>query len=88
MLYYHPMTEMNKVVERRTRGTFAHTGRRIIVALEPGDVIAMRLERGRKEAAYRGTAAGLFRVLADWHAQAELRRKREERKQRLLKESA
>ncbi len=38
----------------------------------------MRLERTRTT--YRATVAAVFRTLADWHAQAEARHKREERR--------
>ena len=51
-----------------------------MVSLEPGDVLAMRLERTRTT--YRATIASVFRTLADWHARAETRRKREERQAR------
>ena len=72
------MTDLAKSVRRRCREPFAHYRKRIVVALEPGDVIAMRLERTRTT--YRATVAAVFRTLADWHARAEARRKREERK--------
>ena len=52
----------------------------VVVSLEPGDVLAMRLERTRTT--YRATIAAVFRTLADWHARAEARRKREERQAR------
>ena len=38
----------------------------------------MRLQRIRTTC--RATSAAVFRTLADWHARAEVRRKREERK--------
>ena len=74
------MTELVKPVRRRSRYQFAHYRKRIVVSLEPGDVLAMRLERTRTN--YRATIAAVFRTLADWHARAETRRKREERKAR------
>ncbi len=74
------MTELNKPVCRRTRCTFAHYRRRIVVILEPGDLLAMRLERTRL--VYRATLANVYRQLALWTAEAEARRKREERKAR------
>ncbi len=74
------MTDLARPVRRRCRDTFAHYRKRIVVSLEPGDVLAMRLERTRTT--YRATVAAVFRTLADWHAQAEARRKREERKTR------
>ncbi|MBI5385078.1 MAG: hypothetical protein HZA90_10370 [Verrucomicrobia bacterium] len=74
------MTDLLKPVRRRSRAPFAHYRKRIVVSLEPGDVLAMRLERTRTT--YRATIAAVFRTLADWHARAEVRRKREERKAR------
>lgn len=71
------MIEINKRTRRRTRDTFGHTGRRIIVSLEPGDVIAMRLERIRS--GYTAPIREVFRVLAEWHARAEVRRKAADR---------
>jgi hypothetical protein len=48
--------------------------------LGPGDVLAMRLERPRTR--YHAPLADVFRLLAQWHAAAAARRKREERKAR------
>ena len=56
--------------------------RRIVISLEPGDVIGMRLERTRTT--YRAPLASVFRTLADWHARAEARAKREARKLKRL----
>jgi len=39
------MTELERVVRRRTKRVFDHHGRRIIVQLEPGDILAMKEER-------------------------------------------
>lgn len=52
------MTELGKPVRRRTRLPFAHYRRRIVVILEPGDVLAMRLERTRT--AYRAPIASVY----------------------------
>lgn len=54
--------------------------RRIVVSLEPGDVLAMHLERTRTT--YRAPLASVFRQLIEWHVATERRRKAEERKQR------
>lgn len=40
------MTDLSKRVSRRTMGT--HRGRRIVVSIEPGDVIGFRHERTRR----------------------------------------
>ena len=71
------MTELTKPVRRRTRELFAHYRKRLVVSFEPGDVLAMRLERSRTT--FRATLAAVFRQLATWHADAERRRKREAR---------
>jgi hypothetical protein len=39
------MTPLAKPVQRRTQRPFDHRGRRIVVRLEPGDILAMREER-------------------------------------------
>jgi hypothetical protein len=40
------MTDLNKPVRRR--GQLPYRGRRIVVSLEPGDLIGFRLERTRR----------------------------------------
>lgn len=40
------MTDLKKPVRRRTIGL--HRGRRIMVSLEPGDVLGLRMERCRQ----------------------------------------
>ena len=72
------MTELEKSVRRRTRSPFAHYRKRIVVSLEPGDILAMRLERTRTT--YWAEIASVFRQLAEWHASAERRRKQEKRR--------
>ena len=76
------MTDLHKTIRRRSHDQFAHYRKRIIVSLEPGDVIGMRLERTRTT--YRAPLASVFRTLADWHARAEARAKREARKLKRL----
>ena len=71
------MTELLKPVRRRTRSPFAHYRKRLVVSFEPGDVLAMRLERTRTT--IRAPLAAVYRQLAMWHADAERRRKREAR---------
>lgn len=68
------MTDLNKRVSRRTRAAFAHYRRRIIVSLEPGDVLGMRLERTRTT--FLAPMADIYRVMAGWHAEAKRREKR------------
>jgi hypothetical protein len=73
------MTELHKPVRRRTRLPFAHYRRRIVVILEPGDVLAMRLERTRT--LYRAPIASIYRLLVEWHVNAIRREKQKARKQ-------
>ena len=65
------MTDITKTIKRRTRSQFAHYRRRIVVQLEPGDLIAMRLEGTRTY--YRAHLDDVFRQLAQWHAAAARR---------------
>jgi hypothetical protein len=74
------MTELKKTVRRRTRSPFAHYRRRIVVILEPGDILAMRLERTRTT--FRAGLPAVFRQLAEWHASSKRRRRLAERKER------
>ena len=74
------MTELTKTIRRRTVDPFAHYQKRIVVSLERGDLLALRLERTRTT--YRATLDDVFRQLAHWHAEAERARKRTERKLR------
>jgi len=74
------MTELTKTIRRRTRDTFAQYEKRIVVSLERGDLLAVRLERTRTT--HRATLDDVFHQLAHWPAEAELARKRTERKLR------
>jgi hypothetical protein len=71
------MNEITRPLKRRTRSAFAHYRRRIVVMLEPGDVLAMRLEGTRTT--YAAPIESVFRQLAAWHA-ARLRREKAEQK--------
>ncbi len=72
------MTNITRPLKRRTTAAFGHYRKRIVVLLEPGDLLAMRLEKTRTT--YRAPLEDVFRQLAHWHGLAEARRKREERK--------
>ena len=74
------MTDLDKTVRRRTRFPFAHYRKRIVIILEPGDCVAMRLERTRT--VYRAPISVLYRKLVEWHVAAELREKQQARKLR------
>ncbi len=77
------MTDLVKPVRRRSRLPFAHYRKRIVVILEPGDCIAMRLERTRR--VYRAPIQALYRLLVEWHVAATLQEKRRALKQRRSK---
>ena len=74
------MTDLERPVIRRGRFPFAHYRKRIVMAFEPGDVVAMRLERTRTW--YRATVGGVFRQLVTWQVEAKRREKRLARKKR------
>jgi hypothetical protein len=63
------MTDLLKLVKRRTKTPFHHYRKRIVVSLEPGDIISMRLERTRK--AYRAPLSAIFIILCQWEAAAQ-----------------
>jgi hypothetical protein len=74
------MTDLEKPVRRRTRFPFAHYCKRIVVILEPGDCVAMRLERTRK--LFRAPIGSVYRQLVEWHVAALRREKQLARKRR------
>jgi len=74
------MTDLERTVKRRTRHPFAHYRRRIVVILEPGDILAMRLERTRTP--YRAPIAAVYRQLVEWRVLATRREKQKARKKR------
>jgi len=74
------MTDLNRTIRRRTHSPYGHQARRIVVILEPGDLLGMRLEGTRTT--YRAPLDAVFRRLALWHAQAEAARRKEERRRR------
>ena len=74
------MTDLERPVRRRTRLPFAHYRKRIVVILEPGDVVAMRLERTRT--VHRAPISAVYRQLVEWHA-AAVRREKQLKKRRV-----
>jgi hypothetical protein len=74
------MTELGKAVRRRTRLPFAHYRKRIVVILEPGDCVAMRLERTRT--VFRAPISALYRQMVEWHVAAIQREKQRAQKRR------
>jgi hypothetical protein len=68
------MTDLTKPVRRRARAPYGHYQKRIVVILEPGDILAMRLEK--QKVVYRAPLAAVFGVLASWHARANKKGKK------------
>lgn len=63
------MTNLTRPVTRRGKFTFMHYEKRIVVTLEPGDVIAMRLEGNRT--VYRAPFSKVYVQLCRWFAASE-----------------
>ena len=70
------MTNLHKTVRRVTVDECPTVRRRLVVALEPGDVLAIR-EHGRRRW-FRAPIGRVFVLLAKWNVEAE----RAERKAR------
>ena len=60
------MTELTKPVRRKSFTTAPGRSRRLVVAFEPGDIVAMREERRRTW--YRTTVADVYRHAVQDHA--------------------
>lgn len=63
------MTELRKPVRRRTVEAVPSVRRKLVVAMEPGDVLAFR-EHGRRKW-YRAPIAAIFFQVVRWNAKAE-----------------
>jgi hypothetical protein len=74
------MTSLEKPVTRRTRAQFQHYGKNLVVTLEPGDVIAIRLERTRTT--LRAPLNSVYIQLCQWNAEAQRREKTRKRSKR------
>lgn len=80
------MTDLHKTVKRRTvRPIFDGGHRRITVALEPGDMIALRTERSRTW--YRLSIEGVYQMALRAHIESE-QRAIEKRVKELVKQGA
>lgn len=66
------MTDLERAISRRTR--VPHRGRRIVVTLEPGDLLTLREERRRQ------TYTEPLAVVFDWFVKREAIRAIEARK--------
>ena len=72
------VTDLRRTVRRRTAGTTSHRGRRIVVALEPGDVLAVR-EAGTRTW-FRAPIGRIYTQVVKWNADAARAEKRAKRK--------
>jgi len=63
------MTELRKPLRRRTAGAYDHQGRRVVVTLLPGDVIAFRWERTRRT--FTAPINSVMRQVVKWNVDAE-----------------
>jgi hypothetical protein len=67
-------TELRRPVTRRCVEPYDHRRKRLVVALEPGDVISFREERSRKT--FSAPLARVFRQVVTWNVEAERARKK------------
>lgn len=72
------MTDLRKAVVRRSAGPYDHRRRRVVIMLEPGDVVAMREERTRKW--FRAPMNRVLRQIITWNVDAERAAKKAARK--------
>ena len=61
-------TELRRTVTRRCAEPHDHRGKRLVVSLEPGDVIGFREERSRKK--HVAPLARVYRQVLVWHVEA------------------
>ena len=62
-------TELRRVVVRKLAQCCDHRRKRLVVALEPGDVITFREERGRKR--FSAPLCRVYRAVVLWNVDAE-----------------
>jgi hypothetical protein len=72
------LTDLEKVVRRRGLVPFQHYKRRIVVSLEPGNILVMRLDGTRKT--YRAPLSAVFISLCQWESDAKRREKGQKEK--------
>ena len=70
------VTELRRIVQRRTAEPASHRRRRLVVRLEPGDVLSFREEHGRKW--FSAPLTRIYRQVVLWNVEAmrAMRRKR------------
>jgi hypothetical protein len=62
-------TELRRVVVRKLAQCCDHRRKRLVVALEPGDVITFREERSRKR--FSAPLCRVYRAVVQWNVDAE-----------------
>ena len=62
-------TELRRVVVRKLAQCCDHRRKRLVVALEPGDVITFREERSRKR--FSAPLCRVYRAVVLWNVDAE-----------------
>lgn len=72
-------TELRRIIERRTVDPYDHRRKRLVVSLEPGDVIGFREERSRTR--FSAPLARVFRQVLMWNVEAQRSTKRKRRTQ-------
>lgn len=72
------MTDLRKVVKRRTVSECQFARRRLIVALMPGDVLGIKEEKRRTW--YTAPIGRVFIQIVKWNAEAEKARRKAARK--------
>ena len=61
-------TDLRKTVIRRCTSPYNHRGKRLVVALEPGDVITIREERSRKS--FSAPLSRVFIQVVCWNVES------------------
>lgn len=68
------VTELRRPVRRRTREAYDHRGKRMVVELEPGDLITIREEGCRTR--FTAPISRVFRQMLVWSAEEKRRSKK------------
>lgn len=70
-------TELRRTVIRRTSEAHDHRGRKLVVALEPGDVISFREIRSKKT--FSAPLAKVFRQVVRWNIESQSPKRKRKR---------
>lgn len=71
-------TELRRVVVRKLALCCDHRRKRLVVALEPGDVITFREERSRKR--FSAPLCRVYRMVVMWNVDAERAARKQQRR--------